>query len=65
MKCTIKIKMSNAAFEIPGPVLARILRDLADKAEYLVSADQVKHSPWEEIIMDVNGNRVGEMVVRK
>lgn len=65
MKCTIKVKMDNAAFETPGLELARVLRNLADKAENLVSADQVKHYPWEETARDANGNRVAEMVVRK
>ena len=66
MKCTLKIAMDNAAFsDAPGRELARILRDAADRAEDLCDASQVRHGPWEVPLRDYNGNRVGDMVVRK
>ena len=67
MHCTVKVRMDNAAFsDGPGAELARILREVADEVEGgLHDASQVRHGPWEVSLRDTNGNRVGEMVVRK
>ena len=55
MKAVIKIRMDNAAFSdgLCGLELARILRKLADKMEYLCDIGA------RELLMDGNGNRVG------
>ena len=60
MKATIKIEMDNAAFEEPGPELARILRDLANAVETSELAD-----PYDRNVKlrDINGNTVGELKV--
>lgn len=66
MKCTLKIAMDNAAFSgAPGHQLSQILNEAAERAKNLCDASQVRHHPWEVPLRDVNGNRVGEMVVRK
>jgi hypothetical protein len=58
MKATIEIKMDNAAFNESGwdVELVRILRELCDKIE--------RDAREESKLYDVNGNRVGEFVVR-
>ena len=53
---TIKISTANEAFNVPGPEIARILRELAcivdgENAETL--------NGWGYTIQDVNGNTVG------
>ena len=59
----LKIKTENAAFENDhqgeGLELARILRRLADKVENIGGSDD--HG----VLMDVNGNRVGEWEYEK
>lgn len=48
----LEIKTTNAAFEEdPGPELARLLREAADKVE---------NGTVTGILHDYNGNRVGE-----
>ena len=57
MTFTMNVKTSNAAFTDtadgfdPGPELARILRDVADRMEggYVLSGS----------VFDINGNKVG------
>ena len=58
MQATLTIRMDNAAFaDSPGLELARILRDLADKAERGISdGDEYR-------AMDYNGNRVGSLII--
>ena len=53
MKYRIEIDMSNAAFEDEGAEVARLLRDLADKA------DERGVAPSPERLTDLNGNPVG------
>lgn len=48
----IKIDIEGAAFDNPGPELARILADLADKCRHIVPVYWHLH--------DINGNRVGQ-----
>lgn len=49
---TLSITTDNAAFEDdPGPEVARLLRDAAERVEAGVSAG---------VLRDVNGNTVGE-----
>ena len=62
MKFTITINMDNAAFEDgnAGPECARILRDLADEC------DTCDMQPGPVLsLRDVNGNTVGEAVVKR
>lgn len=47
----LHIDTDNAAFDYPGPEVARILRELAD----LLDDGVTGHGP----LRDVNGNRVG------
>lgn len=54
-KVKIEINTSNAAFEEGNDEVVRILRDLADKFE----CGSVR-----ENILDINGNKVGKVVVR-
>ena len=59
MKLLIEITCDNAAFNDDdsnpdvGNECARILRELAEKFEYV-------SSPADRIVFDVNGNRVGQ-----
>jgi hypothetical protein len=62
MKLQMTIAMDNEAFMgAPGYELARILRELAGKLENEISSD-----PFDTHIRlrDVNGNTVGEAVIR-
>ena len=54
-KAHLTIDCGNAAFEEPGQELARILRELADKVEHRVVADESESIP----VADLNGNKVG------
>jgi hypothetical protein len=58
MTLTITINMDNAAFDPePGPEVARILRELVDRADLIANhADSV-------VLRDVNGNRCGRVSV--
>ena len=50
----LKINSENAAFDLEGQEVARILRDLADKLEHL---DKLQESQLP--LRDLNGNTVG------
>ena len=52
----ITIDTENAAFDPPESEVARILRKLADKAE---------GGEFDAPIMDLNGNRVGDMAAHE
>jgi len=55
MKCTIEINMNNSAFEDdPNGELARILNNLSKS----LAVGPIPYSIW-----DINGNRVGQMVI--
>ena len=55
---TIKIKLDNAAFEpTPHEEIARILRVIADRLTMFVP----DLDAMEIVVMDINGNRVGEV----
>lgn len=58
----ITISTAGAAFENPGPELARILRKLADGLE----RGGISATDPEDFcrLYDVNGNNVGEAVAR-
>ena len=56
MQLKIKINMDNAAFDEPVEELQRIFRGLADKLLEV-------HSGMENSIIDVNGNKIGRMVI--
>lgn len=57
-KVVITVNLQNSAFsECPGAELAKILRELADKVEYMDSDLGNEIS-----LRDTNGNRVGNMV---
>ena len=58
MKLTLEIKMDNAAFDndAPGIEAARILREAAERLEEFGSDDFF-------FLMDINGNKVGELEV--
>ena len=59
MNATIKVKMDNAAFgDDPTAELARILRALAGRIDEGVNLDE------DYSLRDVNGNRVGECIIR-
>lgn len=65
MKAQIEVQMDNAAFErMPGDELARILREVARRVEHdsLHLHAAVRH---EYNLFDVNGNKVGFLVVTK
>lgn len=59
MKAVITVAMDNAAFEAEkgGRELVRILRKLADRIE---STGELEHG-----LMDINGNRVGELTIEE
>ena len=58
----ITINLENAAFEEPGPELARILHQLADTlADF--SRERDSHD-FPLNIRDVNGNTIGEVRTR-
>lgn len=58
MQSVIRIKMDNAAFDIPnGNEVARILRDLADRCD----GNQLE--PDAILLFDINGNKVGVMLI--
>tara|TARA_R110002153_G_scaffold79279_2_gene202398 strand:- start:95 stop:283 length:189 start_codon:yes stop_codon:yes gene_type:complete len=60
MEANLKIKMDNAAFgEYPNHELARILRELAKRAEMCGFTLVGGHFP----AIDLNGNRVGQLRV--
>lgn len=62
MELIIKIRMDNAAFEEPGPEVARILRELAALADReLITATVGQIS----VLRDSNGNSVGSADVRR
>jgi hypothetical protein len=52
MTLTVTIRADNAAFDEPGPELARILREIADTVEHRADI----HGSH---CYDVNGNHVG------
>jgi hypothetical protein len=61
MNLSISISMDNAAFEDgSGGEVARILREFATKID---SAELHDGDTWK--LMDINGNRVGRVVVSK
>ena len=62
MQAILKIQMDNAAFEMPGAELARILRDLAKRIEYADSFENEYDSTL--IVRDINGNTVGALKVK-
>ena len=51
---TVTIQTGTAPFNPPGPEVARILRELADKLEYYLT-------PWlpSATLEDLHGNKVG------
>lgn len=62
MRARIAVTMINAAFDPPRPELARILRDLADRVE-AGTGESLTGGRW--LLKDVNGNRVGSMIVEE
>ena len=54
---TIKFSTANEAFNVPGPEIARILRELASIVD---GEDSKTLNGWEHRIQDVNGNTVGQ-----
>lgn len=61
MAVNIRIATDNAAFENGGAELARILRELAHKADQAGELRELHHLP----IRDLNGNRVGLVKVTR
>lgn len=62
MKCKIEISMNNDAFiGRPGSELARILREIADKAEEYDGAEDFRE--FTHVLHDANGNKVGGIEV--
>ena len=51
---SIKFSTANAAFDVPGPEIARVLRRIADGAEHIVLPGRVSYP-----IFDHNGNTIG------
>ena len=51
---TIKFSTANDAFNVPGPEIARILRELAEKVDSNFSL-----GAWDFNVRDANGNTVG------
>jgi len=61
MRLSLLLGLDNAAFAAAGgDEVARILRDAAFKLNDLPLADLTGH---EQILMDINGNRVGKLLV--
>lgn len=59
MKLTLEIQMDNAAFDGDGAAhdeAARILRK---------AADVIESGGWAQVLMDINGNKVGRVDVRE
>ena len=62
MKTTITIALDNAAFKpSQGAEVARILRNIANKFE----GDDALLEGLDVTLYDVNGNRVGDVVVSR
>lgn len=57
MQLKISFGMDNAAFEMPGPEAARIVREIADKLEGFTFSKPNAGVIYP--IRDVNGNRIG------
>ena len=55
----LEVTCDNAAFDDPGPELARILREAADKLE-----SDLHSCRWFQTIRDVNGNNVGQFALK-
>lgn len=52
----LSIDTSNAAFEDPGPEIARLLR---------FAATEIAHGADEGVLRDVNGNRCGSFRIEE
>lgn len=67
---TITISTNNEAFAFPnyGDEVSRILQDLSEKARCLSHAPSKSALGMQDaihfLIRDINGNRVGEMIVQ-
>lgn len=58
MQIKITIDCDNAAFDdMPGMEVSRILKGIAGRMLYGI--------PKDEVIMDINGNKVGKVEVEK